>query len=238
MGYESDFRVFLKHTNEKEVLGKEIIRLIKKFKIQSILDIGAGNGDLSYPLSQEVKEYLCVESKKDFAKLLRKRGLKVVEREFPTKIDKTFDMVLCSHSIPNRPDELKIFLNVAWKNVKPGGILLIITYVGDDKDEWVRFLKLVRPELFVVDYMKYEKKLQMLRKFGKPDVKNIFSEVATKNKKDMISALSFVAGGGIKKEKDLFLRKKPIIDGIINEKYHRKGEYFFPFRHIFITIRK
>src|SRR3972149_4254514 len=107
--YESDFQVFLKYTNEKKILKEEISKLINKFNIRSILDIGAGNGELSQPLSEEVEDYLCIEPKKDFVGLLRKKGLTVIESEFPTELDRQFDMVLCSHSVPYDKKKLEPF---------------------------------------------------------------------------------------------------------------------------------
>ncbi len=235
--YESDFQTFLKYTNEKKILRDEIIKIIKKLKIKSILDVGAGNGDLSYPLSKEVEDYLCVEPKKGFADLLRAKGLKVIEDKFPVRIDKRFDLVLCSHSIPYDKPELISFLNSAWENVKNRGSLLIITYIGKG-DDWNKFLDSIGQKSSGDAYISYEDKLKMLNSFGKLKIKEVFSEVNTKRVEDMIRALSFIAGGGIQNEKDFFLQRQEVIKKILKKKYFRKGVYFFPFRHIFILIRK
>ncbi|MFH1325644.1 MAG: class I SAM-dependent methyltransferase [archaeon] len=234
--YESDFQFYLRHTNEKEILRKEITKIIRKLKIDSVLDVGAGNGGLSQPLSKEVGNYLCIEQRKYFADLLREKGLNVIEAEFPTEINEKFDMVLCSHSFPRDKEKLKIFLDAAWKLVKNNGFLLVITYTGDGED-WNKFLKKIGQKSFESVYVNYGEKLKLLKKFGKPKIKNLFSEVETRNIRDMIYALSFVAAG-VKEERDSFLRKRNVIKKVLNEKYRRGKGYFFPFRHVFVLIKK
>ena len=64
--YKNDFEKFLSHTDEKKVLLDEISKEIEKHKTESLLDIGAGNGLLSIPLSKKVESYLAVEPNKKF----------------------------------------------------------------------------------------------------------------------------------------------------------------------------
>ena len=69
--YIKDFETFLKHTDEKEVLYQALAEEIKSNHFSSILDIGAGNGDLSLPLSKLVNRYLAVEQKPKYVQRLK-----------------------------------------------------------------------------------------------------------------------------------------------------------------------
>ncbi len=119
--YGGDFEFFLQHTTEKNVLFREIKKEIEKHPVQSLLDIGAGEGSLSIPLSKAVNEYLAVEMKPEFAQKLQKAGVTVIESEIQkATISNQFDTVLMSHSLYFRED-YRGFTEKAWSLVKPGG---------------------------------------------------------------------------------------------------------------------
>ena len=105
--YTKAFRAFLDHTTEKQDLFAALKRRIEVAGAQSLLDIGAGNGDLAIPLSELVTTYLAIEPKPDFAAKLMANGIKVINSAFPCDFGGTFDAVLASHVIPWETNERK-----------------------------------------------------------------------------------------------------------------------------------
>ena len=124
--YSNAFQVFLAHTNEKEILREALALKIGVAGATSVLDIGAGDGTLSAPLSKLVRRYVALEEKTDFTRKLRKMGMAVVDATFPCTLDETFDIVLASHSLPYHADVRmgwEQFLIAAWQHVKSNGHL-------------------------------------------------------------------------------------------------------------------
>lgn len=238
--YKDDFEKFLAHTDEKKVLLSAISREIKKRKIKSLLDIGAGNGLLSIPLSNKVESYLAVEPNKNFAIKLRKAGLEVIEGTFPLKILGTFDMLLTSHSIPHRKDLIEPFIKEAWKLVKVGGIFLIITCRGKENNRtWS--MKGFEANRKDPNYASLNYIIQLLALFGKVKTRKITTQIITNTLDTMVQVLSSiasVASSGRRKRKEEFLRSQIQLKEILNQRYRNENSYFFPFQHSFIITEK
>lgn len=237
--YEKDFQFFLKHTNEKRVLYEEIVKLIKEYKVKSILDIGSGDGSLSIPLSQKVHKYLAVEKSPNYCESLRKNSIDVINKRFPFQINEQFDLVLCSHCVPYEYRELRRFVNKAWKNVKEGGILLVITF-GKEEDDWGRLLNKLDLKLFESPPLKYKKKIEILRKLSVVREKKITTYVETKNLNDMVKVFSFVGSVGIIEKKKEFFSKKEQLKKILSLNYfdQNTNTFRFPFNHYFLILKK
>lgn len=237
--YEHDFQFFLKHTNEKRILFEEIRKIIPSFGVTSILDIGAGDGQLSIPLSKLVKRFVCIEPKKEFVDLLRKGNLEVIEDFFPCDVKGEFDLILCSHSLPYLKKEFEPFILEGLKKLTNKGIFLVITYVGK-KDDWALFLDEVGIPPFVNAFHRYGVRKSFMKKIGELEEFFVYSRVETKRIEDMVRALSFVASGGLKERKDDFMMKESKIKEILKLKYfdNKRKKYSFPFRHAFLILRK
>lgn len=235
--YKNDFEKFLSHADEKEVLLEEILQDIRKYKIKSLLDIGAGNGSLSIPLSREVGSYLAVEPNEKFVVKLREAQLKVAEGKFPLEIFGFFDMVLASHSISYRRDLYVTFIGEAWKLVEPNGIFLIITYRGQE-DDWTKLMKELGENHEDRNRVGFNQIVELLASLGEVKTRKVITRVKAKNLNDIVQALSFVASGGKPEKKDRFLEKAERLEKILKQKYQDNGEYSFPFQHFFITTQK
>jgi len=133
--YSKAFAAFLACTDEKLVLLQEIGRDLKHRRVQTVLDIGAGNGDLAIPLSTQVDRYVAIEPKGDYATRLREHDIAVIEQAFPCELGTTFDAVLSSHSLPWKSAVYIPFLSAAWAHVAEKGVLLVITYDDSSKSE-------------------------------------------------------------------------------------------------------
>ncbi len=235
--YERDFENFLLHTNEKLLLFEKISEEIRKKKVSSLLDIGAGNGFLSVPLSKKVDYYLAIEKSKLFAEKLSRAGLNVIQRSFPFNLNEKFDMVLISHALPE--DNYENFIREAWNFVLPGGSLLIITHKEKGGD-WVRLLEEIKglksKEKKKKDYT-YDEITLFMSKLGETKVSKTASHVYSSNEKDAIRALSFIFSDGDQKLKKSFMSHKTTLSKILS-KYTTEDGIFFPVNHFFIITQK
>ena len=234
--YEEDFPFYLKFTNEKKVLASEIRALFKKLNVKSVLDIGAGNGDLSSLLFREVNQYTAIEPKPEFAKSLRDKGINVIEKAFPCDLGKEkYDFVLCSHSAPYSREDYKPFIEEAIKRLNNTGDLLIITYIGEGED-WNNFMEEIGVKTFEDTLSRYIERKNFLKQFRMLKEWFVFSKLESSSIDDLIRALSFVASGGEKEKRDTFFSKIEKIKNILNLRYYdpKFKRYFFPFKHVFL----
>jgi len=238
--YEEDFSSYLKIANEKPVLAQEIITLFDKLNVKSVLDIGAGNGDLSSLIYNEVEKYTAIEPRKEFVKLLREKNINVIEGTFPCDIGKMkYDLVLCSHSVPYIQGDYEPFLKEAYERLNKNGNMLVITYIGEG-DDWNNFLKDTGVKPFVNTLVNYTDRKNFLSELGELKEWFVFSRLESSSIEDLVKALGFVASAGEKDKKEDFLSKTNKIHEILEDKYCNKesGKYFFPFRHVFLTVNK
>ncbi|MEK7579018.1 MAG: class I SAM-dependent methyltransferase [Patescibacteria group bacterium] len=231
--YKNDFEFFLAHTSEKQILGEEILKDIQRFNVESLLDIGAGNGLLSIPLSKSVKRYLAVEPTEKFAGRLKKAGLEVICSTFPVRIDGQFDMVLSSHVISYRQKYFRSFIRRAWKLVKPGGVFLLVTFRGQG-DDWDTFTKSLGEDRSVKRQGRLDDILELLRSLGEVQIRKVVTHVRSKSLDDMITALSFVYSNGFAEDKNSFMKKSETVKNILTSKYKSGTQYVFPFQHLFV----
>ncbi len=234
--YINDFDTFLRCTNEKDVLVREVTHELKQYKCDSLLDVGAGNGLMAIPLSQRVSVYTAVEPKETYVAFLRKAGLHVIHSTFPVAIQEMYDAVLFSHVFSYIHPNHEELITSAWDRIRPGGVLLVITYRGEEDD----LTKLVR-SLNIGNSQEYseifENMVQFLSSLGTTVTRKVITTVKTKTVKEMIQALSFVAGNGIPERKENFLVHEKYLSTYL-EKYKVDDEYVFPFQHFIITTQK
>ena len=235
--YSSDFEKYLSHTNEKAILRDVLLNYISDWGVGSVLDIGAGNGDLSVPLSENVGEYVAVEPKPNFVSMLKRKNINVIDKMFPCEVGGSYDLILCSHSVPYEKEDFEPFLQEAWKRVNDGGHLVMITYAGS-KDDWNTLLERLEIDPFEDHIGRYLKRKQFLESLGFTDVRMVRTCLECDNVYDMFEALSFVAGGGIAEKKKPFLDKRNEVEKILKEEYCYDERFVFPFDHYFLIVRK
>jgi SAM-dependent methyltransferase len=237
--YKNDFKFFIAHTDEKAVFYNEIKDEIHSHNVESLLDIGAGNGMLSIPLAKEVREYVAVETNPKFVKKLSEAGLDVVEGKFPLGIEKKFDMVLSSHSINYSPEVYEPFLNSSVELLQEGGLFLLIIFKGEE-DPWTRLLDQLGENKVEKYNNIFDHIIGLLEKSGTVSVRKVFTHVTTDTVSEMIEALSFVYSDGKDEDKKKFLANSDKLINIIEEDYREKaiGKFVFPFQHFFIKSIK
>ena len=235
--YKSDFEKFLSHTKEKEILLSEILKDVKKYSVDSILDIGAGNGLISIPLAKHVKTFQAVERNQKFVKKLSENGIHTTQAEFPTKISGSFDLVLASHVISYQKSVYEDFIHTAWNLVKPDKVFLVITYRSQE-DDWTSLISALGQKTNDFNRVGYNKIVELLFSLGEVKIRKVTTSVETNTLNDMIDALSFVASDGLPERKEKFLSKRAVLEKILNSKYRTKKGFIFPFQHFFITVIK
>ena len=237
--YIKDFETLLKHTDEKEVLYQALAEEIKSNHFSSILDIGAGNGDLSLPLSKLVNRYLAVEQKPKYVDRLKLLGIEVVEGSWPINLgdQELFDLVLSSHSISYHHSKVWPFLTAAWEWVDKNGELLIITFRGEP-DDWTDLTAKLGDDLLSYHEPAFADLISGLNKWGEVEVSKIITTVKTDNLEQMLEALAFVYSDGQLERREKFFSYKSVITGLLDQKYKQGNKYIFPFQHFLIKVKK
>ena len=118
--------------NQRRVLGRTIASEVRRRRVRTLLDIGAGDGRLAVPVARLVESYVAVEADEARAEALREAGLSVIKGRFPdVDVPGDFDLVVASHSLPDNEEAYQGFLGSAWGRVRDRhGSLLVITFVG------------------------------------------------------------------------------------------------------------
>lgn len=234
--YTKAFRAFLDHTTEKRDLFVALRRRIKAARARSLLDIGAGNGDLAIPLRALVTTYLAIEPKPDFAAKLRASGINVINSSFPCNFHGRFDVALASHVVPWETDESEAFLTAAWDRVSLGGRFIMITY-DEEVSDWGKLLQASGLPLPAVGQGHLDSYKRLLARCGTLDVEPIVTHVATESLGDMLLALSFVYGDG-QPEKAAAFQENETVRHMLEIRYHSNGRYRFPFTHYLLHTAK
>lgn len=234
--YRHAFEAFLRHTDEKQVLIRHLEHVITVSACSSVLDIGAGRGDIAAVLCKRVQRYVCVEQNAAFVAELRGRGLQVQVGTFPCEAPGTYDLVFASHATPWAAKEYEQFIDAAIQLVASRGKMIVITY-DDEQGVWndfrrtcdLRFKNETRGRL-----RRFEATLRMRGVFKK---KNIRTELRTKTLDEMREALSFVYSDGDTASVAEFMRNSRVGEVLDLEfRDHAKHEYVFPFEHIALEV--
>ena len=218
--------------NQKEVLFSGISEYVNKYGVKSVLDIGAGDGNLALKISNIINDYTAIENDNRKIENLRKLRLKVIKGNFPAvKIAKKYDLVLSSHSVPENIEEIEQFLKEACRLVKSGGLLLIITFKGGKGDVFKLKEKLKRT-VEIADKEHFEKISNTLRKLGKIKIKKKISTIKSDKLRDIIKIVRFSLGNSKNQE----LKKKII--SLMKKHFKTNGKYLFKFEHLFLSLKK
>jgi SAM-dependent methyltransferase len=235
--YTKAFRAFLDHTSEKKDLLATLKRRIEAAGVSSLLDIGAGNGDLAIPLSKLVNVYLAIEPKPDFAAKLKASGITVINSAFPCEVEGMFDAVLASHVVPWEEGESIAFFREAWKHLNPGGRFIMITY-DEEVSEWGELLQASGLPISTVGQGHLEGYKRLLGSWGMLEVEPITTHVETESLDDMLLALSFVYGDGKPEDAELFQHNE-VVRETLESRYRANGHYYhFPFTHYLLQAEK
>ncbi|MEK6970219.1 MAG: class I SAM-dependent methyltransferase, partial [archaeon] len=223
--------------HDKEHLLKIFLETVIDKNVETVLDIGAGNGAISIPLSTHVKTLIAVERIPRFVQKLREAGLTTIEGIFPlVNVKGKFDLVLLSWSLNTSPEGFESFIKKAWEKVAPGGVLLIITY--DDGGEWSHFMRELGLPLVDPNRLPFSILMEYFHTLGR--VQHVSYEIPANapSAEELVHAFAFVASGGNMILKEAFLARKEEAVALLNGRYSSRDGFSFPFRHEVIRIVK
>ncbi len=219
--------------DQKAVLCRTIRSFIRTNHIHSLLDIGAGDGLLALCLIKAVSNYVAVEKNKQYTRELRKGGIIVIKGAFPIEIEGTFDIVLISHSVPERGELYRNFFKKAWQKVKKKGILVVITFKGTNGG-FSELYKRVFGENNKKDQQLYRRIRAQLNRLGKIQTKKVTSILKSKDIEVMIKIFSFLSSN--KAFGKIFKEEK--LRQVLKKHYKIPGGYAVPSNHLILSIKK
>lgn len=119
------FELFVKHTNEKKIILKKIIEIVKPKKTQTFLDCGCGTGEITIPLSKLVKKTVAVDIDDAILKKISEKGkIEFIQSKIEDlDLKEKFDFVVMSHiwrhiKFENRGNIIRKILSYLKKNGK------------------------------------------------------------------------------------------------------------------------
>lgn len=236
VGYKESFKTFLRSTNEKQEFARILTQQIRERNVDSLLDIGAGNGDLALPLSQSVKRYLAVEPNTGHASALRHIGLAVIEQPFPCLVDGKFSMIIASHVVSGKKDLAHTFLQAAWELLNQKGILAVVTYERL-KGDWSRLIEEAELPLISADWDRSTTCKEVVSAFDRMEVMEVETLVRTTTLGEMVAALSFVYSDGKPEAAEQF-QSNGTIQHVLESHYCNSSGYTFPFQHYLLMVQK
>lgn len=216
--------------NQKDILLKETLRCIKKYRIKSLFDIGAGNGKSAETLSKHVKLYTAVERNAENVKKLKSLGLKTIKGQFPlVKVSGKFNMVLSSHSIPENDRSITPFIKKAMSLLKQNGIILFATFKGG-RGDLSKLTEKIEGVEYVHDKKLFEGLISCLLKVGKVKIKKVKSALEADNLMEITEAVSLSFSANKRK------KYKRAIQEFLQKNYRKESrKYRFRFEHVFIV---
>jgi ubiquinone/menaquinone biosynthesis C-methylase UbiE len=229
--YQKEFGYFLSRTNEKEVFAKLIVRFMKQHHVRSLLDIGAGEGRLAWPVAKNVRTYLAVEQNPIFAQKLRHHGLRVVSKPFPCALDRTFDMVLLSHVL-RADDQWKKIMTAARRLLAPTGYLMIVMHQSRGS-EWVRF-KAQLGYTSKNEHIMFARLLAYLQSMGAVRVHRVLTYLSERDADSFMRSLAYIRGDDSERRRHGFFVRLEKHKSLIMRQYYRHGRYRFPIEHVVI----
>ena len=143
--YKRWHETYVRCTTEKEKVESALAKAISKLaKRETFLDIGAGDGDLTFRLAKSFKRATALEPNKKVKEVFEKKGVEFIEGYFETADlgKRTFDFILCSHVfwLVKRENQAA-FIRKMCDHLSDGGKLAIIMVspLGQSHDFYKKF---------------------------------------------------------------------------------------------------
>ena len=220
--------------DQAAVLADIITGHVRERGARTLLDIGAGSGEVAIPVSRCVRRYVAVEQCPSSAALLHDAGLDVVAATFPVAIGERFELVVSSHSIPEGgAAKYPPFLAAAWERVMPGGLLLIVTFKGPGDPAIPRLAEELLGRANGTD-ARYTLMLQILETFGVVTVGTRNSYVET----DDFADVAAFFGGWFWSTDEQQRRYLPQLRAAVDRRFLTAGSYRIPTQHFVIATEK
>lgn len=244
--YDKGLGVFSKHSDEKVVVARKVNEIIRKYNVDSVLDVGAGQGTFTSMIAPQVRSLKAIEKRHDHVQALKNQGIDVVEGEFPMDVGEKFDMVLASHSVPHNRDELQDFVHALIESAKGDGVVCIVTYKTDN-DEWHKFMSQAMKRSdkdktgenwLGKNYDTYYEMLNLLRAHGDVRDEQLENVVRGQTVGELFDALKFVYAGKYPKLAALFESRRDRLQAWLEQHCKTEKGYEFQMLQHVITLQK
>ena len=236
--YHERYPEFLLSTDEKKVLAKALLKSIGQ---GSIVDIGAGSGEIPDLMSIDSRRYIAIEYQPIFTETLRHKGYKVIEDLFPCDICGPYDNVILSYCLTGNLDQCRIMLESAWAEVAAGGRLLIVTF-SDALDDYNILMHRIGHTTRDGSGERIPKLIRILGPLSTPTWTRVTSHVFSDTLDRLVAVLSFMATNS---DKGTVEHRDKLQKIIASERQHldrfylgRDGMYRFPIEHHLLTVHK
>ncbi|MBM4271860.1 MAG: class I SAM-dependent methyltransferase [Deltaproteobacteria bacterium] len=192
--FQRQLNLFVRSSTEKGIelvkIGESIAALPRR---RSFLDIGAGGGDLTIPVSQSFDETTIVEPNEKQAHFFRRRcpHFKIYD-DYWEKVDlaaKRFDFILCSHVLYYIPEGRWVeTIEKMHAHLEPGGRIAIV--LQSPLGEVARFFnQFTRYDVNILELWG-----DLIRKYGDEaiEVRYFMNEIWTDSLDDMVTIALFL----------------------------------------------
>ena len=236
--YHDRYPEFLSATDEKAVLAEALLQAMGQ---GSVLDIGAGSGEIPDLMGIDPNRYLAVEYQPTFAATLRRKGYNVIEGLFPCAIGGPHDNVVLSYCLAGDLQQCRIMLELAWTAVASGGRLLVVTF-GDALDDYNALMHRIGHTTRDGSGERIPNLIRILDPLGPPTWTRVTSHVFSDTFDRLAAVLSFIATNS---NIGTVERRAELRNAIASERQHldrfylgRDGVYRFPIEHHLLMVQK
>jgi SAM-dependent methyltransferase len=236
--YHDRYPEFLSATDEKAVLAKALLPVISQ---GSVVDIGAGSGEIPDLMGIDPSRYLAVEYQPTFVAALRHKGYKVIEGLFPCAVGGPHDNVVLSYCLAGDLRQCRIMLESAWTAVASGGRLLAVTF-GDELDDYNALMHRVGHTTRDGSGERIPNLIRILTPLGPPTWTRVTSHVFSDSFDCLAAVLSFMATNS---NVGTVERRAELRNAIASERQYldrfylgRDGVYRFPIEHHLLMVQK
>ncbi|MFT4250298.1 MAG: hypothetical protein ACMXYD_02975 [Candidatus Woesearchaeota archaeon] len=202
------FEEYCRYTNEKEILGEEITKLLSKHKPKSLLEIGSGFGDvITIPSNIE---YTIVEKNAGFFQTNNTQVQFIDSSWEKFETEKTFDTILASHTIFYFTQEPKHVLESMFEKLSSNGkIILVFNAPTGDYAKLKKHVYYLKSEPCTFTYKLFE---ELIKPYTDQEY-DIKATLLTTDINETYRALRFL----FENDLDVYLRNKESIQEQIRE---------------------
>lgn len=234
--YVPKYQDFLGTTDEKEVISGVLAPLLSE---GTVLDIGAGTGDIPDKLGLGADRYTAIEQRPEFIELLKTKGYSVIEKLFPCKAPKA-DNVLMSYVL-HGIDQCEAMIDPAWELVDDEGQLVVVTF-RDNEDDFNKLLHRIGHTRRVNTDVRFNYLQNKFSSLGEMAIRTTQSHIYGSDIESLAASISFIATNTIVGTPELraelhgrMVAEQPYFDDLYKTD---EGDYQFPMDHYIFTTQK
>jgi len=230
------YQDFLGATDEKDIIANAVGPLLLE---GTVLDVGAGTGDIPDKLHLDPAKYTAVEQSPELVEILRAKGYDTIKNLFPCELPRTYDNVLMSHVLFGI-EQCDAMIDPAWESVSEGGQLAVVTF-RDNLDDYNKLLHQLGHTRRVSTDVRFNYLQEKFSLLGETALNTTQSHIYSPDIEGLATSISFIATNtpvGTPEYRaelhDKIVSEQPYLD----ELYRTENGYQFPMEHYIFTTHK